>query len=198
MHAASRRAAVASRCSQRVQARQHHCRLNAFVCDVTDAKAVSSTFANIRANLGEPDALPYNVGGGHFAPYDAISGDDLELDFQSNALGLLLASQQVSSRMAARGRGVIGITGATSSWRSTASSPREALPSRWHASWVQREFTSFTPFCLTIRPRAARCSRRAGGSRHTRHRAQTRRCSRDIAETYGTWRCSRAPRGLLS
>ena len=159
---------------------------------------VSSTLANIRANLDEPDVLLYNVGGGHFAPYDAISGDDLELDFQSNALGLLFASQQVSSRMAARGRGVIGITGATSSWRSTASSPREALPSRWHASWVQREFTSFTPFCLTIRPRAARCSRRAGGSRHTRHRAQTRRCSRDIAETYGTWRCSRAPRGLLS
>ena len=113
--------------------------------------SVSSTLANIRANLDEPDVLLYNVGGGHFAPYDAISGDDHELDFQSNALGLLLTSQQVSSRMAARGRGVIGITGATSSWRSTASSPREALPSRWHASWVQREFTSFTPFCLTSR-----------------------------------------------
>lgn len=92
----------------------------AFPCDVTDAKAVASTFASIHASLGAVDALLYNVGGGRFAPFDAITGDDLTLDFQTNALGLLLTSQQVAPGMAARGRGVIGVTGATSAWRSTA------------------------------------------------------------------------------
>ena len=88
-------------------------------CDVTDEKAVATTFAHINATLGAVDALLYNVGGGPFTSYDDVSAADLTLDFESNALGLLLTTQQVGAKMGERGKGVIGITGATSSWRST-------------------------------------------------------------------------------
>jgi short-subunit dehydrogenase len=92
----------------------------AYACDVTEPTVVARTFTAIAADLGDVDALLYNVGGGDFRPYDNLTADDFELDFKTNALGLLLAAQQVGAGMAKRGHGTIGVTGATSSWRSTA------------------------------------------------------------------------------
>ncbi|CAE8734099.1 unnamed protein product, partial [Polarella glacialis] len=92
----------------------------AYSCDVTDSKLVEAVFAAIRADLGEVDALIYNVGGGAFRGYSNITAETLELDFKTNTLGLLLTAQQVGPKMAERGRGVIGVTGATSSWRGLA------------------------------------------------------------------------------
>jgi NADP-dependent 3-hydroxy acid dehydrogenase YdfG len=89
----------------------------AYACDVTDSKTVAATFSAIHQDLGDVDALIYNVGSGRFKGYDEITAETLELNFKENALGLLLTSQQVGPSMAARGHGVIGITGATSSWR---------------------------------------------------------------------------------
>lgn len=89
-----------------------------YSCDVTDSKLVAKTFAAIQADLGDVDALIYNVGGGPFRPFDNITGSELEDGFRGNVLGLLLTAQQVGPEMAKRGHGVIGVTGATSSWRS--------------------------------------------------------------------------------
>jgi len=91
-----------------------------YACDVTDGAQVKRVFAAIGADLGDVDALIYNVGGGFFQPYDNITADTLDVDFKTNALGLLLTAQEVGPRMAERGRGVIGVTGATSSWRGLA------------------------------------------------------------------------------
>lgn len=88
-----------------------------YVCDVTDSAQVKRVFAAIATDLGDVDVLIYNVGGGSFQPYDKITANTLDADFKTNALGLLLTAQEVGPRMAERGRGVIGITGATSSWR---------------------------------------------------------------------------------
>lgn len=89
----------------------------AYACDVTDATEVAKVFSRIREDLGDVDALIYNVGGGQFLGYENITASTLETDFKTNALGLLLTAQQVGPRMAAMGHGVIGVTGATSSWR---------------------------------------------------------------------------------
>jgi len=89
----------------------------AYPCDVIDSEQVKATFAAIHAEIGQVDALIYNVGGGSFHTYDNVSAEVLSMDFKTNALGLLLTAQQVGSGMVARGHGVIGITGATSSWR---------------------------------------------------------------------------------
>eukprot|EP00419_Tripos_fusus_P028408 CAMPEP_0172723684 /NCGR_PEP_ID=MMETSP1074-20121228/84228_1 /TAXON_ID=2916 /ORGANISM="Ceratium fusus, Strain PA161109" /LENGTH=301 /DNA_ID=CAMNT_0013549971 /DNA_START=63 /DNA_END=965 /DNA_ORIENTATION=+ len=92
-------------------------RSRAYPCDVTDPEQVKATFSAIHAEIGAVDALIYNVGGGTWRSYDDVSGEALEMDFKTNALGLLLTAQQVGGGMAGRGHGVIGITGATSSWR---------------------------------------------------------------------------------
>eukprot|EP00931_Biecheleriopsis_adriatica_P034038 TRINITY_DN196_c0_g1_i1.p1 TRINITY_DN196_c0_g1~~TRINITY_DN196_c0_g1_i1.p1 ORF type:complete len:306 (+),score=44.38 TRINITY_DN196_c0_g1_i1:50-919(+) len=89
----------------------------AYACDVTVAEQVVNVFSAIRADLGDVDALIYNVGGGKFLGYDNITEDTLDIAFKTNALGLLLTAQQVGPGMTKRGHGVIGITGATSSWR---------------------------------------------------------------------------------
>jgi len=88
-----------------------------YACDVTNATQVQEVFAAIQTDLGPVDALLYNVGGGKFLPYDKITQDILDMDYKTNALGLLLTAQQVGPGMASRGHGVIGVTGATSSWR---------------------------------------------------------------------------------
>jgi len=88
-----------------------------YACDVTNATQVQEVFAAIQTDLGPVDALLYNVGGGKFLPYDKITQDILDMDYKTNALGLLLSAQQVGPGMASRGHGVIGVTGATSSWR---------------------------------------------------------------------------------
>jgi len=88
-----------------------------YPCDVTDAAQVKATFAAIHAEMGDVDALIYNVGGGSWHTYENVSAEALTMDFKTNALGLLLTTQEVGAGMVGRGHGVIGVTGATSSWR---------------------------------------------------------------------------------
>jgi NAD(P)-dependent dehydrogenase (short-subunit alcohol dehydrogenase family) len=88
-----------------------------YACDATDEAQVRATFAAVRAELGEPDALLYNAGGGRWGTLEQVDASDLEQNFRVNTVGLFLAAREVVPAMRAKGRGVIGVTGATASLR---------------------------------------------------------------------------------
>jgi NAD(P)-dependent dehydrogenase (short-subunit alcohol dehydrogenase family) len=88
-----------------------------YACDVGDAEAVSAAFTKIRSEFGEVDVLLYNAGSGVFADVEAITPEQFEDSWRTNALGGLLCSKQVIPAMVERGRGSIIFIGATASRR---------------------------------------------------------------------------------
>jgi NADP-dependent 3-hydroxy acid dehydrogenase YdfG len=109
------RVALLARDGPRVHALAQSCGAAGFACDVRDPKAVAAAFAQVRTALGEPDVLVYNAGTGKFGNIDAVSGDDLESAWRTNALGCFLAVKEVLPGMRRRKRGSIVIIGATAS-----------------------------------------------------------------------------------
>ncbi len=89
----------------------------AYPCDVTDPDAVKETFAHIERDLGPVDTLLYNAGSGVFGGYTEIDLEAFELSWKVNTRGLLLVAREVAPKMAERGCGILGITGATASLR---------------------------------------------------------------------------------
>jgi len=89
----------------------------AYCCDATDAASVEDAFTQIRSDLGEVDVLIYNAGSGSWQTVEEISAGEFERSWQVNALGALLASQQVIPAMKKRGAGNIVFVGATASLR---------------------------------------------------------------------------------
>jgi NAD(P)-dependent dehydrogenase (short-subunit alcohol dehydrogenase family) len=102
----------------------------AYACDVADAASVKATFARIRSEMGEVDVLAYNAGSGTWGTVEEISPEGFETAWRVNALGLLLASQEVIPAMKAKGAGSIIVIGATASRRgmprTTAFAPAKA------------------------------------------------------------------------
>lgn len=88
-----------------------------YVCDVGSPDSVAAAFAAIRSELGEPDVLVYNAGGGVFADVENITPEQFEASWRVNAYGALLCSQAVIPAMKAAGRGSIVFIGATASRR---------------------------------------------------------------------------------
>lgn len=88
-----------------------------YSCDVGEEASVQTTFAEIRQELGDVDALLYNAGSGVFADIEEITPDQFETAWRVNAYGALLCSKQVIPAMKARGKGSIIFTGATASLR---------------------------------------------------------------------------------
>ncbi len=89
----------------------------AYACDVGDGSSVDAAMTAIRRDLGEPDVLLYNAGGGSFGGIDDITPEQFETTWRVCALGSLLLSQAVLPAMKARGAGAIVFTGATASRR---------------------------------------------------------------------------------
>lgn len=89
----------------------------AYACDVTDPAAIAETFATIRDELGPVETLLYNAGPGCWGTPEETTIEQMEEAWRINALGLLLASQQVIPTMKEAGRGTILVTGATASRR---------------------------------------------------------------------------------
>ncbi len=89
----------------------------AYACDASDPAAVTSTFEKIRQDLGAVDVLIYNAGSGSWKTVEELSAEDFELSFRINALGALIAAQQVIPDMKSRGSGNIVFVGATASLR---------------------------------------------------------------------------------
>lgn len=88
-----------------------------YACDVGDAASVTATVEAIRRDLGDPDVLLYNAGGGSFGGIDDVTPEQFEATWRVCALGSLLLSQAVLPAMKASGHGAIIFTGATASRR---------------------------------------------------------------------------------
>jgi NADP-dependent 3-hydroxy acid dehydrogenase YdfG len=109
------RVALLARDRARVQALAQSCGAAGFACDVRDPRAVADAFAQVRAELGEAEVLVYNAGAGKFGNVDAVTADDLESAWRSNALGCFLVVKEVLPGMRRRKRGSIVTIGATAS-----------------------------------------------------------------------------------
>lgn len=89
----------------------------AYACDVGDPASIIRAFAEIREQLGPVGTLLYNAGGGSWGTLEQTTPEQFETAWRINALGLLVAAQQVVPSMKAAGSGTIVITGATASLR---------------------------------------------------------------------------------
>jgi len=89
----------------------------AYACDASDPVSVDTAFTELRSDLGRVDVLVYNAGGGSWQTVEEISPEEFERGWRVNALGALLASQQVIPGMQELGAGNIVIVGATASFR---------------------------------------------------------------------------------
>ena len=87
----------------------------AYACDASDPGSVSSAFAAIRSELGEPEVLLYNAGSGAFAAFAETSAEQFEAAWRVNALGGFLCAKEVVPAMQRWGQGAIVFTGATAS-----------------------------------------------------------------------------------
>jgi NAD(P)-dependent dehydrogenase (short-subunit alcohol dehydrogenase family) len=89
----------------------------AYACDAGEPESVADVFAEIRADLGDPEVLVYNAGSGSWKGFDETTPEDLQRSFAVNALGLMTASQAVLPAMRKAKRGSIVVVGATASLR---------------------------------------------------------------------------------
>ena len=89
----------------------------AYTCDASDPASVEASFAQLQSELGSVDVLIYNAGSGGWQTVEEISPDEFEQGWRVNALGVLVASQQVIPAMKGKGAGNIVIVGATASLR---------------------------------------------------------------------------------
>src|SRR5688572_21883888 len=84
-----------------------------YSADVADPAQVQGTFAAIQREHGSPDVLLYNAGSGVWKTAEELTPAEFEQSFRINALGLLVAAQQVVPGMRQRGSGQIVVVGAT-------------------------------------------------------------------------------------
>lgn len=89
----------------------------AYACDAAEPTSITVAFDAVRNDLGEVDTLIYNAGSGSWKNVEEITAREFEQGWRINALGALVASQQVIPDMKARGAGNIIFVGATASLR---------------------------------------------------------------------------------
>jgi NAD(P)-dependent dehydrogenase (short-subunit alcohol dehydrogenase family) len=87
----------------------------AYPCDASDPASLEATLAAIRGELGEVDVLVYNAGSGLWGTVEEITPAAFEAAWRVNALGALVAAQQVIPAMKRKGQGSIVHVGATAS-----------------------------------------------------------------------------------
>ena len=117
-HAAGYRLALLSRSREfSEQLCQDLSEARAYACDASDPASIVETFGQVETDLGAVDALIYNAGSGSWQTVEEISPQEFERGWRINALGALVACQQVIPAMKQKGRGNIVIVGATASLR---------------------------------------------------------------------------------
>jgi NAD(P)-dependent dehydrogenase (short-subunit alcohol dehydrogenase family) len=92
-------------------------RARAYACDAADAGALAGTMRAIQDELGDVDVLVYNAGSGAWGTVEEVTPAAFESAWRVNALGALVAAQQVIPAMRRRGQGNIVYIGATASRR---------------------------------------------------------------------------------
>lgn len=88
-----------------------------YVADVRDAAGLQDVLARVRDEMGPVDTLLWNVGSGVFGDIDEIGLDALDLAYDTNTRGLMVAVRAVLPEMREAESGNIIITGATASLR---------------------------------------------------------------------------------
>lgn len=89
----------------------------AYACDAADPRALRATLEAIQRDLGDVDVLAYNAGSGVWGNVEEITPEAFEAAWRVNALGALVAAQQVVPAMKRKGQGSIVLVGATASRR---------------------------------------------------------------------------------
>jgi len=89
----------------------------AYACDAGDPASIEAAFTNVASDLGPVDVLIYNAGSGSWKTIEEISVEEFSSSFNVNALGAMVASQQVIPGMKEKGAGSIILVGATASIR---------------------------------------------------------------------------------
>lgn len=89
----------------------------AYGCDASDPASIAAAFEQARSDLGPIDTLIYNAGSGSWKTVEELSVEDFQRSWEINALGALVAAQQVIPDMKAKGSGTIVFVGATASLR---------------------------------------------------------------------------------
>jgi len=80
--------------------------------DVAKANDVQRLFAETKKAFGKVDALVNNAGVYTFAPLDAITAEEFHRQYNTNVLGLLLATQEAARHFPAEGGSVVNISSA--------------------------------------------------------------------------------------
>lgn len=89
----------------------------ALPCDLSQPPSVEAAFARLAQQLGPVETLIYNAGNYVRGGVESTSPEQLEASFRLNAVGCLVAVQQVVKDMKRRGSGSIVVIGATASLR---------------------------------------------------------------------------------
>lgn len=88
-----------------------------FACDVTDPSSVTAAFLAVEAGLGPVRNVIYNAGKGVWGDALAVSAQEFEAAWRTNAFGGFVAAQCALPGMIERGGGSFIFVGATASLR---------------------------------------------------------------------------------
>jgi NADP-dependent 3-hydroxy acid dehydrogenase YdfG len=89
----------------------------AYVCDVADLDALTTSLEAVRGSLGKPRVLVHNAVSETFATFLGADPTALEGNFRVNTTALLYLARAVAPDMVAAGQGSIIVTGNTASLR---------------------------------------------------------------------------------
>ena len=89
----------------------------AMQCDVTNQEQTKLMVEKVEKDFGAIETMLYNAGVGVWKKYNEVSLAEFDRCMDTNTKGLLISTQIICPKMVKRGRGVVGITGATASLR---------------------------------------------------------------------------------
>jgi NAD(P)-dependent dehydrogenase (short-subunit alcohol dehydrogenase family) len=81
--------------------------------DIGKREPIEAAFKKIRAELGAPEVLLYNAGGGTWGTITDVTPEQFEDSWRTNAYGAFISARECAPDMIANGRGVMLFTGAT-------------------------------------------------------------------------------------
>ena len=107
--------AVAARNTDKLSGLCEETGAKAYACDATDAKQVKSLFANVSADIGEPDVVIYNASNRARGPIQDLDIEAVRTAIEISCFGGFLVAQAAAKQMIVRNSGTILLTGASAS-----------------------------------------------------------------------------------
>ena len=97
-----------------------------YVCDVSATEQIHETVSKIEEAQGPVRVLIVNTSAGPFKSFAEATQEEFDLSLRTGPAALFAFAKAVTPGMIERGEGVIGVTGATASWRGMPSTPAKA------------------------------------------------------------------------